>query len=364
MNDEKDDVYDTGDVYDVAGPDTDATPARPGADEHDGADTLAALARDAGRDDADTGPFRVVADDADTGDEPDHAQLMAAARILLEARDAGLGTLLFGAMVDDLIDDAPPEPPSAPVPATETATGEPYPELDAGGPDDVPDAADLPDEPPEPDDIPAGPEPAPETDAGKPTATPSTTPPEPEGGGARDANAPETPDPRTSAQFGARARDTYYRNLPAFVQGFVAHVFAFQQSVGPTYRWVPDWWAHPQIVFPLDAMWRSYEAARKNPNGMMVFYIQAFGVLDRVFNPDRGIVNSLTDATEVVYTNRGEPLPCTPPPADWRRRITAQLAVGDDGTDTADGEPGARTHDPTGTHRNETGNDDNERSTR
>lgn len=213
-----------------------------------------------------------------------HEEIMEAARILIGARkEGGLSTLCFSAMVDDMtrghdvtvIEARKP----LPVQVTEEAA------------DGVQD------------------------DSG----------PERHG---EDQNAPEQDDYRVRGQFGARARDTYYRNLPAFVQGFFANVFAFVQTTQPRYQWVPDWWRYPQLVFPLDAMWRAYEAARKQPAGMMPWYIQAFGVMDRVFNPDVGVVASL--GIDQIYTDRGEKLPCEQPPKDWRARITEQLAAGHD----------------------------------
>lgn len=257
---------------------------------------------------------------------PTRDEMAAAARTLVDAKTAALGTVLFAAMVDDLIPD-----------------GQDVTDIHAHG-RGVPPANDDHAELVEADPTPA-------------EAISGASGDEPHGrdgesvqaagdvDAAKDPNAPEGDDWRTRGQFGARAPDTYYRNLPAFVEGFMAHVFSYHQSTNSQYRWVSDWWRWPQLVFPLDAMWRAYEAARRQPNGMMVFYMQAGGLLDRVFNPDRGIVASLDAAR--VYTDRGEPLPCTPPPADWRARITAQLAIGDDTpTATADNQPDSRAHTP------------------
>lgn len=149
-----------------------------------------------------------------------------------------------------------------------------------------------------------------------------------------DLTQPEKSDQQASKQFGSRMaqQDTYYPNLPAFVEGFVAHVFSFQQGASARYKWASDWWKYPQLVFPLDALWRNYEASRKQPNAMMIFYIQAFGVLDRVFNADTGIIASLP--VDRVFTDRGEALPVERPPQDWRARIMHTLAVDD--TDVID----------------------------
>ena len=90
----------------------------------------------------------------------------------------------------------------------------------------------------------------------------------------------------------------------------MANVFCYHQSASVNMQWVSDWWRYPALVFPLDAMWRAYENARKAPGQMMIFYIQAASMLDRVFDKDRGIVASL-DCKQNL-TRKGEPLPCTP----------------------------------------------------
>lgn len=130
-----------------------------------------------------------------------------------------------------------------------------------------------------------------------------------------------------SGQFGARMRrsETYYPNLAAFVERFVANVFCYHQSASVNMQWVSDWWRYPALVFPLDAMWRAYENARKAPGQMMIFYIQAASMLDRVFDKDRGIVASLDYKQNL--TRKGEPLPCERPNRAWREPILETLSV-------------------------------------
>lgn len=130
-----------------------------------------------------------------------------------------------------------------------------------------------------------------------------------------------------SGQFGARMRrsETYYPNLAAFVERFVANVFCYHQSASVNMQWVSDWWRYPALVFPLDAMWRAYENARKAPGQMMIFYIQAASMLDRVFDKDRGIVASL-DCKQNL-TRKGEPLPCERPNRAWREPILETLSA-------------------------------------
>lgn len=139
------------------------------------------------------------------------------------------------------------------------------------------------------------------------------------------------PDPETEerydAQMGARVArtETFYPNLVAFVECFLAHVFPFHQSASSHIQWVPDWWRHPSLVFPLDAIWRSYETARRSPGQMMIWYIQASSMLDRVFDKDRGIVASIDART--ITTAKGEPLPCERPRRGWRAPIVGMLSV-------------------------------------
>lgn len=143
------------------------------------------------------------------------------------------------------------------------------------------------------------------------------------------ADAP--PDPETEerydAQMGARVArtETFYPNLVAFVECFLAHVFPFHQSASSHIQWVPDWWRHPALVFPLDAIWRSYETSRRSPGQMMIWYIQAASMLDRVFDKDRGIVASIGART--ITTAKGEPLPCERPSRGWRAPIVDMLSV-------------------------------------
>ena len=124
-------------------------------------------------------------------------------------------------------------------------------------------------------------------------------------------------------QLGQRVRtdtsEAYYPNLVAFVECYFAHMFPYMQSVTGHIQWIPDWWKHPPVVGALDALWRAYEMARRQPGQMMVFQLQAYGLIDRVFDKDRGIVASLgIDATRTT-TDPGQPLPCVRPPRGWRQ---------------------------------------------
>lgn len=128
-------------------------------------------------------------------------------------------------------------------------------------------------------------------------------------------------------QFGARPsmRDTYYPNLACFVELHVANMWPYQQSVTSRFLWVPDWWRYPPLIYQLDALWRAYENARKQPGQMMIFNIQAFGLFDRVFNKDTGIVASLGIDDRALSTAANTPLPCIRPSKGWRRKAMEPL---------------------------------------
>jgi hypothetical protein len=57
--------------------------------------------------------------------------------------------------------------------------------------------------------------------------------------------------------------------VPVFsvVEDWVAEYFLlmFRRPLGGMYRWCPQWWAHPEAVSRLTALWRSWEAMRLEP---------------------------------------------------------------------------------------------------
>ena len=40
----------------------------------------------------------------------------------------------------------------------------------------------------------------------------------------------------------------------------------FRRPLGGEFRWCPQWWAHPEAVSRLTALWRSWEAFRLEPS--------------------------------------------------------------------------------------------------
>jgi hypothetical protein len=57
------------------------------------------------------------------------------------------------------------------------------------------------------------------------------------------------------------AKEMAYDNLDSWVEQFFA--VTFTRSLGGEWRWCPRWREHPEAVFRLDALWRSYETLRR-----------------------------------------------------------------------------------------------------
>lgn len=57
----------------------------------------------------------------------------------------------------------------------------------------------------------------------------------------------------------------YFRNVYVFVEEFLAVVYARPSRAGSSWRWCPRWWAHPEAVARLEALWQAFEALRQEP---------------------------------------------------------------------------------------------------
>lgn len=65
-----------------------------------------------------------------------------------------------------------------------------------------------------------------------------------------------------------------YSSVAAWVDGYFRMVFA--RSVGGEIRWCDHWQAHPEAVTRLEALWRSWEALRLDPNLGMATWLTSF----------------------------------------------------------------------------------------
>ncbi|MGN9806591.1 DUF4913 domain-containing protein [Micromonospora sp. L32] len=67
-----------------------------------------------------------------------------------------------------------------------------------------------------------------------------------------------------------------YRNVEAFIQEYLAHVVERRLASGPTsgVNWCPRWWAHPEAISRLYALWRAWETLRLSDpqTGMSIWW--------------------------------------------------------------------------------------------
>ncbi len=56
-----------------------------------------------------------------------------------------------------------------------------------------------------------------------------------------------------------------YETLDQWVEGWFAQVY--RRTPTNTWRWCPSWWDHPEAVHRLEALHRTWETARHDPNG-------------------------------------------------------------------------------------------------
>ena len=70
---------------------------------------------------------------------------------------------------------------------------------------------------------------------------------------------------------GVEADGPHYPSLQAWAETYFVVMFA--RPVGPAVRWCASWWAHAEALSRLEALWRSWEAARLDPvRGMALWY--------------------------------------------------------------------------------------------
>lgn len=56
--------------------------------------------------------------------------------------------------------------------------------------------------------------------------------------------------------------ELYYGSLPEFVRDFFIPMFPRDVKHTPGITWCPRWWEHPEAVYRLESLWRSWEHLR------------------------------------------------------------------------------------------------------
>jgi hypothetical protein len=84
--------------------------------------------------------------------------------------------------------------------------------------------------------------------------------------------APQAPPDPTAAN----TPEPVHRNVEAFVGDYLAHVVERRIATGPTagLNWCPHWWAHPEAISRLYALWRAWETLRVSDpqTGMSIWW--------------------------------------------------------------------------------------------
>lgn len=82
-------------------------------------------------------------------------------------------------------------------------------------------------------------------------------------------DAPAAPDDQDTPQ-------PVFRDVDQFVAGYLAQVVERRVASGPTpgIAWCPRWWAHPEALSRLYALWRAWETLRVNDphTGMSIWW--------------------------------------------------------------------------------------------
>ena len=104
------------------------------------------------------------------------------------------------------------------------------------------------------------------------------------------------------------------------VQTWVELVYTptFPRKISQTTRWCASWWAHPEAIVRLTALWQSWEAARlvTDGSGMADWLRNYFDALNPVLLSPEGPFCSCTPDR---HAGDQTPLPVTAPPADhWQ----------------------------------------------
>lgn len=53
----------------------------------------------------------------------------------------------------------------------------------------------------------------------------------------------------------------YFQSLDDFVRSFIAYIYE-RPCTAATRTWCPEWWRHPEAVYRLDQLWKSWEHMR------------------------------------------------------------------------------------------------------
>ena len=113
--------------------------------------------------------------------------------------------------------------------------------------------------------------------------------------------------------------EPYYPSLEAWVQEFFVVAFA-RVLGGPLGHWCVQWWDHAEAILRLEALWRTFEAARQEPVAGMAVWL--------AHHLDHHLPLLLSSAGPFGQCNPDahrplDPFPVIPAPDDWWQPMTA-----------------------------------------
>lgn len=105
-----------------------------------------------------------------------------------------------------------------------------------------------------------------------------------------------------------------FPTLDLFVQNHLALNYRRHLNVQGGHTWCPEWWRHGEAISRLEALWRAWEALRRDgKTGMSVWWRDHadhhMPILFSTEGPFKGC------SVEKGHSPRLSPLPCTSPPA-------------------------------------------------
>ena len=131
-----------------------------------------------------------------------------------------------------------------------------------------------------------------------------------------EAEDPAGGDPAAAAgpaDGGEPLAELVFPDTEAFVRDYLAVTYRRPLDGGRTATWCPQWWAHPEAVLRLEALWRSWEYLRTDPAlGMSVWLRDhADHHMPVLFDPAGPFKGCTPDKG---HGDRLLPLPLTPAP--------------------------------------------------
>lgn len=110
----------------------------------------------------------------------------------------------------------------------------------------------------------------------------------------------------------AQTPEPFYPSVYAFVSDFLVHVYARRTGLQAAMRWCPRWWAHPEAMSRLEALWMAFEVQRQDAGlGAAIWWRDyADPTMTTLLDSDGPFRECGGDSHAVT-----PPLPTTPPPA-------------------------------------------------